>query len=547
MGRSIRFSAKRFLIGTSFVVILLVMGVPGAWADAPPGPYFNGFEASTSGWFDLSNGGFGQIMRQPSGYTNGGGYADGIVSATGAWHARLDGDPCLPPSPCLGPYTRWGGYSDTFPLGGYRTYVDIYLDVAWAGTHPDVRFDFSSAINNSTGGFLRDFVFNAGTNRPTDPGPPGFFINASTNAFRSGAFPQNPCPNPSTSPNVCRTPVHIETSGWYTFRHTFRDAGGSLAVDMEIFNSSGGSVTAWTIYSGDAIATVGGNRYGWFANEEIPDLPIDNSQRTGLTITLTPTTATNLVGTSHTVTATVASTDPDGHPAVGAGVVIEFDVTSGPNTGQTSHPVNSGTCSPSNCATDASGQVTWTYTSNDTPGTDTIQACFPERQAVVQRPMDDGRTCTTATKVWETLTPGKVTGGGQIQGDPVFSPLGDLLSVPALTVSAASPNSQATFGFTVRCCAPTGNLEYNDHQADVRIKAQSITGLFIGSGTCGPNTHARFTGTASVIRSTGTMTESFTVEVDDCGEPGTNDTFGIQTTTYSNGPSTLIGGNIQIH
>jgi hypothetical protein len=45
----------------------------------------------------------------------------------------------------------------------------------------------------------------------------------------------------------------------------------------------------------------------------------------------------------------------------------------------------------------------------------------------------------------------------------------------------------------------------------------------------------------------GTTTEPFTVEVDDCGEPGTADTFGINTMTYSNGPSILIGGNIQIH
>src|SRR6185503_10064084 len=36
-------------------------------------------------------------------------------------------------------------------------------------------------------------------------------------------------------------------------------------------------------------------------------------------------------------------------------------------------------------------------------------------------------------------TPGKVTGGGQIQGDPVFSPIGDLVSVPALVPSVASP------------------------------------------------------------------------------------------------------------
>lgn len=103
----------------------------------------------------------------------------------------------------------------------------------------------------------------------------------------------------------------------------------------------------------------------------------------------------------------------------------------------------------------------------------------------------------------------------------------------------------------VKCCDPTGNLEYNDHGADVRIKAQSIDALVISSpgASCpAPGTkHATFTGTAQVIRSTGTTTESFIVDVDDCGEPGTRDTFGIKTTTYSNGPSTLIGGNIQIH
>jgi hypothetical protein len=56
-----------------------------------------------------------------------------------------------------------------------------------------------------------------------------------------------------------------------------------------------------------------------------------------------------------------------------------------------------------------------------------------------------------------------------------------------------------------------------------------------------------FTGTATVTRSTGTTTESFTVNVEDCGEPGTLDQFGITTSSYSNGPSPLIGGNIQIH
>src|SRR5207249_4673902 len=71
-------------------------------------------------------------------------------------------------------------------------------------------------------------------------------------------------------------------------------------------------------------------------------------------------------------------------------------------------------------------------------------------------------------------TPGKVTGGGQIDTDPIFSPLGDLLSVPALIPSLADPMAEATFGFVVKCCPETGNLEYNDHAMDVRIKVQSI-------------------------------------------------------------------------
>ena len=145
-----------------------------------------------------------------------------------------------------------------------------------------------------------------------------------------------------------------------------------------------------------------------------------------------------------------------------------------------------------------------------------------------------------------------MTGGGEIQGDPVFSPLGDLISIPALVPSLAGPGSQATFGFVVKCCAATGNLEYNDHQADVRIKAQSVIALVISSpGTLCPATpgskHAKFTGMAAVIQSTGTTMESYTVDVDDCGEPGTADTFAIKTTSYSNGPQMLIGGNIQIH
>jgi hypothetical protein len=71
---------------TLVLAIALLFALPAllASADAPPGPYLNGFETNTSNWFDLSNGGTsGSISRQSSGYTNSGGYADGINSASG--------------------------------------------------------------------------------------------------------------------------------------------------------------------------------------------------------------------------------------------------------------------------------------------------------------------------------------------------------------------------------------------------------------------------------------------------------------------------------
>ncbi|MFC7489842.1 MULTISPECIES: hypothetical protein [unclassified Knoellia] len=84
--------------------------------------------------------------------------------------------------------------------------------------------------------------------------------------------------------------------------------------------------------------------------------------------TLTPLTATNELGSdnAHTVTATVAgpASDLGGH-------TVDFSVSSGPNTGE------SGVCAPASCATDAAGQVTFTYDVPIEPaslGTDTISA-----------------------------------------------------------------------------------------------------------------------------------------------------------------------------
>jgi hypothetical protein len=51
---------------------------------------------------------------------------------------------------------------------------------------------------------------------------------------------------------------------------------------MQIIPVGSSTPTAeWTIHPGDAISTVGCNRYGWFSNQEIWGLPIDNASMTG--------------------------------------------------------------------------------------------------------------------------------------------------------------------------------------------------------------------------------------------------------------------------
>src|SRR5438045_7890267 len=139
-------SRLRMLAAAAAVTIALPAAVSSA--AAPPGSYFNGFEQNTAGWFNFSG---GTVKRVPSGYI-GSGSASGVPSAEGDYHARLGLDPS--PDSCVsgagvqpiyyGPYTNWGGYSAIFPTGGYTTRLDIYLDVPWAQTHGDKRFDWSS-------------------------------------------------------------------------------------------------------------------------------------------------------------------------------------------------------------------------------------------------------------------------------------------------------------------------------------------------------------------------------------------------------------------
>jgi uncharacterized repeat protein (TIGR01451 family) len=141
-------------------------------------------------------------------------------------------------------------------------------------------------------------------------------------------------------------------------------------------------------------------------------------------INLTPATATNDAGTSHTVTANVSS---DG--AGVAGVPVAFSIASGPNAGAT------GTCSAdAGCRTDASGNVSFTYTSNGAAGTDLIQACFTDGSGI--------QHCATATKTWVAVADLSITKSGT--PDPAL--VGGTLTY---TLSVTNHGSGTATGVTV--------------------------------------------------------------------------------------------------
>lgn len=163
--------------------------------------------------------------------------------------------------------------------------MDIYLDIsppymngAVTGYANDTRFDWTSAIGTPDCNHLRDFVFNAGfyTDIDATGAGPRFVISASNNAFRHSSFPKNPG----------RDPFTIIVEGWYTFEHRFRDNGsGVLAVDLTIKDATTGTpLHMWTLSDPSDIigVTVGGNQYGWFAqNEFSPALAFDTSMLLG--------------------------------------------------------------------------------------------------------------------------------------------------------------------------------------------------------------------------------------------------------------------------
>ena len=220
------------------------------------------------------------------------------------------------------------------------------------------------------------------------------------------------------------------------------------------------------------------------------------------TVLVTPTTAVNQVGTSHTVTADVQTAS--GSPS--AGVAVLFTVSGAVNTS-------------GSCTTDANGQCSFTYQGPLAPGADAIQACADSNG---NGTADPGEPCGAASKVWTlpASTPGQVTGGGYL---------------PDATLAGL-----VSFGFNAQSSGGgvKGNCNVIDHGTGQHLKCLDVTTLVQTP------THATFFGEATVDG----VATNYRIDVDDLGEPGVwRDTFKIQTDGGFAAAGVLTGGNIQIH
>ncbi|MBA2461054.1 MAG: hypothetical protein H0V45_04685 [Actinobacteria bacterium] len=138
----------------------------------------------------------------------------------------------------------------------------------------------------------------------------------------------------------------------------------------------------------------------------------------------------------------------------------------------------------------------------------------------------DGAGCVVTP---EPSTPGKATGGGQVDGG-----LAELA-----IVRGTAAGGRANFGFNAQFSTGvlSGQLTFNDQASGKKVQSTVIDSYTQAGST------ARFTGRARV---NGTPGVGFVVEVEDLGEPGRADAFRIVLQDGYGAGGVLLKGNIQV-
>jgi hypothetical protein len=248
--------------------------------------YKNRLNSNTRGWCTIAEGCNGQYnsygtidIVKPS-FSNNGSYGVGASAPGQPRFARLSGAPgngfpgspvpnpptiegtdgCTPPGSeyCSGPYVLYGlGTDSVFPANGFTSSIEVYIDPAWATSHPGQVFDWDVSLNDTTGNFLVDEVFNF----CSEAG--GWYVSTSQNA------------------GGCVTDggTLLTTAGWYTLKHDFSPLNGTVYVTFTTLDPSGATVynlarPVTTQVGSQPVASTGGPNYGWFPDEDVLGLPV---------------------------------------------------------------------------------------------------------------------------------------------------------------------------------------------------------------------------------------------------------------------------------
>ena len=186
-------------------------------------------------------------------------------------------------------------------------------------------------------------------------------------------------------------------------------------------------------------------------------------------LTLTPASGTDPAGGTHTVTANVTQ----GGAAL-SGQTVSFQVT-GQNAGVT------GTCAPAGCVTDASGNVTFTYSDTKGAGTDTINASVTIAGSTQH---------ATAAETWTAAANQPPVATNSSVTTPQNTPVGATLTATdpdgdPLTYSVVTGPAHGTLSGTAPKLTYTPNSGYtgpdaftfkaNDGKVDSNVATVSIT------------------------------------------------------------------------
>ncbi|HEY8636370.1 MAG TPA: post-COAP-1 domain-containing protein [Candidatus Limnocylindrales bacterium] len=214
-------------------------------------------------------------------------------------------------------------------------------------------------------------------------------------------------------------------------------------------------------------------------------------------ISLTPLDVTNPVGTDHTVTAHVSNASG---PLVGQ--VVTFSVT-GVNAGAT------GTCVPVTCASNASGDVTFTYHDTNGAGDDTIKASFTDAAGSLQS--------ATAQKHW-TSTGGDIATTVTYTG-PTSVQYSDPLTMSGHLTDGTNPIAGEPLDFTF-------GVTHSPSVANTDASGNASAAAFNVTATPGPVPNAvDFAGDAAKHLLPSTTSGTIAVLKEDCTLGYTGDTL----------------------